>query len=954
MIVSGDSGTILKALYSSLMSTFPGIKIGKSLTFSISPESRMVQIFQSTSFKDITGCGSFSNTYKSVCDYLGIQPLQSVLWDIEYLYPANGIREFNLSEVYQYSPPDLKAILISLGYNTYFTSFQVNSFKLSTEDMTQLSELFQLNTSIQQLSLTNNQVSKESMIHLFTTLSENKALHLNHINVNNNFLENKGLMTLGAAIQTFTTPLNYLNIESTGSSAKGLEALFTCLVAAPIVLSSLNHLNIANNKLEAPGTVALCRFLSKASVLQTLNISHTSPVFSQLKTSASSLLSIDFSGNRPSTTKEGVLELLQFFKQMPNLNTLSLAKTQISGDDLKLLFSPATQLTKVANVDLSENELGDAGIMKLCEIMYPNSNLRHLCIDGNFKTKSKLRQRAIDAVINLIEDNNNIESLSIAAGNSKYQLKADLVPFIVSLLKNESLTKLDISGNGVGDSGALALCKVLWKNVTLKSVKMDGNDFTWTALKMIKNAIKRNPRSVTLLPLPLGDIQNVLKNDNATQNQEKLQKTLIELQYSVINNYKTQQPPEQPQQPAVKTSPLRKPITSSGTSTSSSSSSKIGFSTLPIKRPVKGPLYPGRSTISNAGSDKQSGASGTNQPDLPLLVSRSVELLIDRGTKSVGIFRTCASASQLKKIKARFEAGEDVDLKAENVDVDTVAGVLKTYFRELPTPLFPEVLHESFYQAYRQPTVPDKIKLYKEIIDNLTPIENLLAKRLFLLLHLISLEKQENMMPPENIAICFSPTLFRSFESELLPINAFLIVHYYDIFAPELKPKSPESLPLQDLSITDKTSISDKDTSSTNPSVSNVISDTPQVPPRSPKAFAKTITNNNMRKSTGNALGTSSGSLLMNTNSSSSTSTSNSNSSSTNSSNNNSPVPSPPSSPVMDGTQTLRSKRFSRVSRISYSPNLPRAFSNESRTISSLFQDSDFTNETETNSGTSV
>eukprot|EP01133_Synstelium_polycarpum_P007517 gene7517-8796_t len=822
------------------------------------------EILKTLYSSEVGGCGSFAATYKSVCDYLGIQPLSSVVWDIENLYPFNAIREFNLNEIYQYGPADLKAILISLSYNTYFHAFVANGCKLSNDDLIHLTDAIKVNTTIQRLLLNNTQSSKESLMSFLPAISENKAIKLSHLNIGSNVLENKGLVTLGNSIQSWPNGLGYLNIESTSSGSKGLESLFNSLLVSSS-LTTLNFISINNNKLELAGTTALCKFLTKATALTTLQMSNTSPVFGQLRNGCPTLEVLDFSGNRPSSTKEGIVELLGFFKQMPKLQNINLSRVQIGGDDIKILFSPATSLLKVAHVDLSENELGDAGILKLCEVMYPNSNLRHLSIDNNFKTRSKLRHRAIEAICNLIEDNTSIESLSIAGSPSKGQLKGDLITFVISLLKNQSLVKLDISGNAIGDQGILALTKVIWRNQALRSLKFDDNGFTAAGLKMLKTSIKRNPKSLTYLSLPLGDINAVLLADKSATGQDKTHKTLIELQNAIAQNVPNHYAPTDfiPAKP----SPVRKQTMGTQApppATTAKSPSFTGETMLAIKRPVRGPLYPGR-TADNRGPTPSSSGSLSSSDNIPPLVTRSIEFLVAKGTKNVGIFRTCASATLLKKIKARFEAGEDIDLTAEGVDCDTVAGVLKSYFRELPVPIFPENIHDRFFQASREASTDEKIAAYHQVIEQLQPTENKMVKKLFHLLYLVSLERAENMMSAENIAICWAPTLFRSFASELLPINAFLMIHYYEIFDPENAPVKQS--------------------------------------------------NNNKRLSVGAGSDSQSSGEEA----------------------------SPPPSPIMDGTATLRGKRFSRVSRISYSPVLSRAAWGEStRSVSSLFQEDDW------------
>ncbi|GAM27110.1 hypothetical protein SAMD00019534_102850 [Acytostelium subglobosum LB1] len=798
---SADTDVILKNLYTALVTSFPAITIGKALIFSLNPESRLVTIFSAASMnKDVGACGSFATTYKSVCDYMNIQPLSSVLWDIENMYPFNSIKEFNLNEIYQYGPSDLRALITSFAYNNYFTSFVANNCKLSNEETNQLAESLKMNTTMQKLCLNNVQSSKESLMAVLSSATENKAIKLQHLNLGNNYLDSKGLASLGTTVQSFPTGISYLNVENTGGGGKAMEALFNSIMTSASA-STLTFLSISNNKLEAAGTAALCKLLHKAAQLNTLQMSNTSPVYGQLRSGCTPLKVLDFSGNKPSSSKETMMELLGFFRQLPQLTHINLSRLGLSGDDLKLIFSPATSLLKVPNVDLSDNDLGDAGLLKLCEVMYPNSNLRHLAIDNNLKSRSKLRVRAIEALCNLIEDNVGIESLSVASISKG--LKGDLVPLVMTLLKNESLVKLDISGNGIGDHGALVLSKVLWKNKTLKSVKIDGNDFSAGALKIIEQALKRNPSPATLVYLPIMDVNAMLLADKSAPSHDMIHKTLVDIQNIVSNSAQAQMPA------AVDgVSPMKLVGLGSGGSGGSASSLTIGRrsigSTSPVsastkpaakpapidgmnaKRPaIRGPLYPGRQ-IQTSAETFSKGASTT--VEIPPIVSRSVDFLVANGTKVVGIFRTCASATLLKKIKARFEAGEDLDLVAENIDPDTVAGVLKSYFRELPVPIFPETIHERFFQASRMPTNEEKAAAYREVIEQLPALENKMSKRLFHLLHLISLEKSENMMSPENLAICWAPTLFRSFSSELLPINSFLVVNYYEIFDPENAP----------------------------------------------------------------------------------------------------------------------------------------------------------------------
>lgn len=54
-------------------------------------------------------------------------------------------------------------------------------------------------------------------------------------------------------------------------------------------------------------------------------------------------------------------------------------------------------------------------------------------------------------------------------------LKSDLIPFIDALASNTTIVELDISGNQMGNKGAIALAKVLQNNHTLTRLFWDDN-----------------------------------------------------------------------------------------------------------------------------------------------------------------------------------------------------------------------------------------------------------------------------------------------------------------------------------------------------------------------------------------------------------------------------------------------------------------------------------------------
>lgn len=68
------------------------------------------------------------------------------------------------------------------------------------------------------------------------------------------------------------------------------------------------------------------------------------------------------------------------------------------------------------------------------------------------------------------------------------------------------------------------------------------------------------------------------------------------------------------------------------------------------------------------------------------------------GLHEVGIFRLPGQASRIQALKDLYDSGSQEDF-ASTEDVHTVASLLKLYLRELPQPVVPFVLYDSYKQA---------------------------------------------------------------------------------------------------------------------------------------------------------------------------------------------------------------------------------------------------------------
>ncbi|XP_018578860.1 SLIT-ROBO Rho GTPase-activating protein 1-like isoform X1 [Anoplophora glabripennis] len=149
----------------------------------------------------------------------------------------------------------------------------------------------------------------------------------------------------------------------------------------------------------------------------------------------------------------------------------------------------------------------------------------------------------------------------------------------------------------------------------------------------------------------------------------------------------------------------------------------------------------------------------TNQ-EIPLIMRSCIRVINLYGLHHQGIFRVSGSQVEINNFREWFERGEDplADM-TDASDINSVAGVLKLYLRELREPLFPIIYFEQFMELAQLESKREFIGRMKELIGNLPRSVMVVLRYLFAFLNHLSEFSDENMMDPYNLAICFGPTL---------------------------------------------------------------------------------------------------------------------------------------------------------------------------------------------------
>uniref|UniRef100_A0A671S8U8 SLIT-ROBO Rho GTPase-activating protein 2 n=1 Tax=Sinocyclocheilus anshuiensis TaxID=1608454 RepID=A0A671S8U8_9TELE len=174
---------------------------------------------------------------------------------------------------------------------------------------------------------------------------------------------------------------------------------------------------------------------------------------------------------------------------------------------------------------------------------------------------------------------------------------------------------------------------------------------------------------------------------------------------------------------------------------------------------------------------------------IPLIVESCIRFINLYGLQHQGIFRVSGSQVEVNDIKNSFERGNDPLTDEENNhDINSVAGVLKMYFRNLDNPLFPKEKFNDLIACVRD--LYERALSIRKILTTAPRPTLVVMRYLFAFLNHLSQYSDENMMDPGNLAICFGPTLMPtpdlldqvSCQAHVNEIVKTIIIHHETIF----------------------------------------------------------------------------------------------------------------------------------------------------------------------------
>ncbi|XP_061924804.1 LOW QUALITY PROTEIN: capping protein, Arp2/3 and myosin-I linker protein 3-like [Entelurus aequoreus] len=514
-------------------------------------------------------CGGFSETYAALCDYNGIGCKEEVQWDVDTIYHSQDNREFNLMDFSHLDSRDLAVIVASIAYNTWFTKLYCKDMRIGSEVVDQVLHTVSKSNSLEELTLENTGLKSDFPQKMASALSENPGSMIHSLNLAHNALDNQGVSNLIQQVCRLNKGLRHLNLSKTSLSSKGVVSLSQALCSSDDYSNSLLHLDLSKNPgvLSGEDATNLYLFLAQPNCLVHLDLSGTDCTVDSLfgallRGCCADLSYLNLSKNCFSHRKarDSLPTFRQFFSSAFSLTHVSLASMKVPPDWLRALFLGLSnnphisdlqldisgcelrsagagviqelfpRVSCVGTLDISDNGL-DSDLLAVLPAFSRHPSLKHLMLGRNFNAKGRALDEMLQKLVHLVQEEECVlQSLSLA--DSRLRQRGTVV--VNALGSNTCLRKVDLSGNGLEDSGAKMLSKALQINTTLRSVTWDRNNTTATGLQDVARALEHN-FTLQYMPLPLSDVTQAYRSAP-----ERTDQALTKIQRALLRNNQTQ------------------------------------------------------------------------------------------------------------------------------------------------------------------------------------------------------------------------------------------------------------------------------------------------------------------------------------------------------------------------------------------------------------------------------
>eukprot|EP00667_Euglena_gracilis_P000262 EG_transcript_262 len=273
-----------------------------------------------------------------------------------------------------------------------------------------------------------------------------------------------------------------------------------------------------NDWIEPEGTKLVVEALQTSSMVQTLYLSGNNLEPDGIRALAEALrtnctLQVVMV-NSNAIGLEGVKALVEALRTNTTLHTMSLNGNNLGPDGVKVLAETLQTNARLREVFLGNNAIGDEGLEALAAALKTNTVLQEIDISNN-----AIGDDGVQELRKALEHNETLHTIHLGDNVISDALRAEIrqllgrnrvAAALRRLIEEPGTEMLDLSSEGMGDSGARAVAAMLRTNTGLRAVDLRWNNIGPDGAKALASALRTNG---TLQVLYLD--RNALGNDGA-------------------------------------------------------------------------------------------------------------------------------------------------------------------------------------------------------------------------------------------------------------------------------------------------------------------------------------------------------------------------------------------------------------------------------------------------------
>lgn len=520
-------------------------------------------------------CGGYLNAYTSLCDFHGQIPREEISWVIDnvwhpmatdQMWHSKAPREFDFSKFADFKPKELIPVVDALSFNPWFNKVVARGTKMNSRLASIFLSMIRRNHRLYSIVMEKNSTNFNFMQNFADAIarsSSEEGSKLVEVDISRNIIEERALTKLAEALGKLENGLSYLRLSNCGLNKRAGQIIVSNLQkigdensASRLPISeSLTFLDLSKNNIGADGLLAISELLASPNRIETCDLSSASMpnievLFGALvRGSCKSLKVLNLSDNRFGIDEDkSGSSFEKFFRNTQALTEVDLSSTQIppqflsglfssllknnnlSGLSLKLNsngfgFNEGTVIGKciksmrcLAALELDGNRFdGELGLVPLFEGLKFQSSLESLSLskclnDSNLSLDCKfVHQDAGNLDLNDLLTLPNLSFLSLAGNNLRESLWPLLESIQQSFGKSFALSHLNISGNSLGDQGAVKVANLIM-NSNIKDLVVDNNSLSLTGWQVILSATEKSP-VVENVAMPRDELSRLKKSD---------------------------------------------------------------------------------------------------------------------------------------------------------------------------------------------------------------------------------------------------------------------------------------------------------------------------------------------------------------------------------------------------------------------------------------------------------